>query len=278
MRMPKNEWLPFAPEEPGSVRVNHESMSCSGDSKSLRITRTEDDRIYAKCYRCGGFGSVAGRMAAVGSLAKRLRSAHPPIPREVKLPSDFTMDSKDFPVRLRSYLHKCGVKDHVVRSYGMGWSPSWERFVMPVYRGSEIDAFQARYFGTEDHPKYITRYKTSGDLWQNFPARSATDDKLCVIVEDMLSAVRVANSYNAVCLYGTEMGDKCAEYVAKNYERAIIWTDYDSFMVRKKGIAIRNRLTSARVSCTILSSVVDPKHYSDADIIGYVSRFFPGVT
>lgn len=278
MRMPDSEWLPFAPEEPGSIRINHTSSMCSGSSNSLKITRTDDDRIYAKCYRCGGWGSHAGRMAAVSSLARRLRSAHTIIPREVKLPSDMSMDFKSFPVRVRSYLSKCGVSAAELSAYGIGWSEKWERLILPLYRGSDVEGFQARYFGDEtDQPKYITRYKNSGDFYQNFPARSATDDGLCVIVEDMLSAVRVAKQFNAVCLYGTEMSDKCLDLVVNSYERAIIWTDYDNYVVRKKGTAMRRRLTSLGIDAKILMSVTDPKHYTDEEIMGYVSTFYPGV-
>lgn len=276
MRLPQAEWLPFAPDEPGSVRINHVSPICKGSSDSLKITRTDDDRVYAKCYRCGGFGSMAGRMAAVGSLAKRLHTSHAAIPREVKLPSDMTQEFMEFPVKVRSHMHKCGITQPHIYRYGMGWSEKWERFIFPVYRGSDLEGFQAKYFGKEEAPKYITRYKTSGDLYQVFPSRSPTDDKLCVVVEDMLSAVRVAEQYNSVCMFGTEMSDKCLEQIVNDYERAVIWTDYDNFTVRKKGAQIRRRLTSLGIDAKILASVVDPKHYSDSEIQGYVSRFFTG--
>lgn len=278
MRMPDSEWLPFAPEEPGTVRINHTSSICAGSSNSLKITRTDDDRIYAKCYRCGGWGSHAGRMAAVSSLARRIRTPRTSVLREVKLPTDLSMSLKTFPVKVRSYLSKCGITEPDLITYGIGWSEHWERLILPVYRGSDVEGLQARYFGDDaGQPKYITRYKNSGDFYQNFPARSATDDKLCVIVEDMISAVRIAKQFNAVCLYGTEMSDKCLEMVVNGYERAIIWTDYDNYVVRKKGAAMRRRLTSLGIDAKILMSVTDPKHYSDADILGYVSTFYPGV-
>lgn len=265
----KSEWVHLAPDTPRSVRVNHNSPSCSGDSKSLKITRTEDDRLYAKCYRCGGWGRDGGNLAGVGAFARHVHAPKVKIPNEVKLPGDFTNEIRDMPVAVRSKLHQCKVGQNLVNQYGIGWSPRWERLIFPVYHGSELAAFQARYFGTDpEASKYITRYKDSGALWQLFKSRNAPlAEDMVVIVEDMLSAVRVAEMNDCVCLYGTELSDEILVRLATNgFKRGVIWLDWDNHTVRKKGVNISDRLTMVGIRGTIMVDTTDPKHFTYSEI------------
>lgn len=264
MRLNKNEFLPYAPDEEGSVRINHTSSYCSGSSGSLKITRTDDDRVYAKCYRCGRFGSDSGGLAAYGSYARMVGSRRrKSIPSRLEMPRDFTQNIAEMPVTVRAKLNKYGVGQNLVNRYGLGWSERWERFIFPVYRGGELLGFQARYYGDDDLPKYITRYKNDSDLWAYFTCDDSHSLDGCVIVEDMFSAIRCANDIDSVALLGTEMGDKCLDHVTNIHDKFLVFLDDDNLNVKKKAVVIKNRLTMIGKSVKIFTSCgTDPKEYS----------------
>jgi len=268
IRLHKSEWLNLAPDDPGTVRVNHESTSCTGSSKSMKITRTDDDRVFAKCYRCGGFGSHNGGLSGYGSFARATSNRTPTTGTDLTLPSDFCSDIRKMPVEVKVKLNQAFITQDHVTKYGMGWSEKWQRFIMPVYRDGEVKGIIARYFGNEDLPRFITRYKDDSDLWTYINPSSVN---LCrdaaVIVEDLWSAIRVSKFCPSVALLGTEIGDKCLDHVSNCHDKFAIFLDDDNLMVKKKAMEIKDRLTmmGKRVNI-ILSGGKDPKEYTDEEL------------
>ena len=264
----KEDYLPQAPMESGSVRVNHSSPMCNGSSKSLKITREDDGTVKAKCYRCGQFGSERGRLSKYGSYAKRVSSSTLAIPRKLLLPKDFTSDISEMPAVIRAKLSSYSIEITDILKYGLGWSKSWERFIFPVYRDGGMVGFQAKYFYDDSQPKYITRYKHDGDLWLYLPSRSATPIDGCAIVEDMFSGIRCAEFTDACVLFGTEMGAKCLDHVANSHKsKYVVFLDDDNNTVKKKAIKIRDSLTMVGRHATIFhSDCIDPKEYDKTSL------------
>jgi hypothetical protein len=132
--------------------------------------------------------------------------------------------------------------------------------------------YQARYFGDDtSQPKYITRYKDSPDLWVEIGAGGGP---MVVVVEDMFSAIRVSKFCPALAMLGLHLSDSAALEVSNHYTTAIVWTDYDSPKVRKKGIEILNRLTMVGVDANLIvgEGVTDPKNLTDEQIEDRLSR------
>ena len=264
----KDDYLALAPEEAGTVRVNHDSGLCSGSSKSLKITRTDDDRVIAKCYRCGLFGSYAGRLSEYGSYAKRVSSTTLTIPRKLLLPKDFSSDISAMPVTVRAKLNSYSITNREITEYGLGWSKQWNRFIFPVYRDHDMVGFQARWYDGDDQPKYITRYKDDGDLWVYLPSRSKTPIDGCVVVEDMFSGIRCAEFTDACVLFGVDMGAKCLDHVATVHKKKVlVFLDDDNPTVKRKAVAIRDSLTMVGQPAIIYhSDCIDPKEHNQADL------------
>lgn len=266
----KSEYMPHAPDEPGTVRVNHDAAGCSGTSKSLKITRTDDDRVVAKCYRCGGFGSSAGTMAAYSAFARAVHGSRRVVRvgNKVELPHDFDQNVGNMPAVVRQKLYKGGVTQADVVTYGMGWSKYWERFVIPVFRDGEMKGFVARYFGDDkEAPRFITRYKEDSSLWTYLPTRGTPVGDVCAIVEDMWSGIRVSKFCPAFVLLGTELDDKGLDYVTDKHNDFIIFLDDDNNTVKKKAVQIRDRLTFMGKRAIIMhSDGKDPKEYTDTEL------------
>ena len=267
----KDDYLALAPEEAGSVRVNHNSSECTGSSKSLKITRTDDDRIIARCYRCGLFGSYGGQLSKYGSYAKATRSMTTKIPRKLLLPKDFSSDISTMPAEVRAKLNSYEIEQAEITKYNLGWSDQWNRFIFPVWRDG-LQGFQARYYGSNpEEPKYVTRYKDSGDLWVYLPCRNplVLPVKGCVVVEDMLSGIRCAEYTNALVIFGVDMGTSALNYIAEQgHRKTLVFLDDDNPKVKRKAIDIRDSLTMVGQTATIYhSDCIDPKEHSKADLL-----------
>jgi len=186
------------------------------------------------------------------------------------LPKDFTSEWHKFPAIVKAKLHEYDITAGDIKHYHLGWSEQWQRFIFPVYRGSDLVGFAARYYGNDpDLPKYITRYKNDGDLWQVFPCRKPhINPPASVVVEDMLSAIRCTDDANAITLFGTEMGDKCLDHAANMQTSGfLVFLDDDNPTVQRKALAIKDRLTMIHSNVRLFhSGGIDPKEFSKEDL------------
>ena len=106
----KSEWEPYAPAEPGVVRVNHASTGCSGSSASMKVERHDDGSVSAKCYRCGGWGRTKEKYgSAMKAAIKRTKSMAYSLPFTVEWPDDVTFNLDEFNTKARAKIGRAHV-------------------------------------------------------------------------------------------------------------------------------------------------------------------------
>ena len=154
--------------------------------------------------------------------------------------------------------------------------------IFPVWKDGELQGFQARYYGTDDLPKYITRYKNDSSLYVYVGADNPDDrDAGVVVVEDFFSAIRCSRIRNAVAILGTEMSDKCLDQVANSNDRVAIMLDDDNLTVKQKAVVIRDRLTMVGVSGIIIVKTPkgkepkDPKEHTPKELRDILEKVLP---
>ena len=120
-RIPKTEFLPYAPDGKGAVRINHNSGHCSGESKSLLITRNEDGDVTAFCFRCGatGFHSPGYRHYIPGAGGGTNRNPVEDLGTGIVLPPDIRGTVHTFPAFARAWLGKAGLTEETLDKYGV---------------------------------------------------------------------------------------------------------------------------------------------------------------
>lgn len=272
MRISTEEFLPFAPEDVGSVRVNHVSPVCSGDSKSMRVTRTEDGIVYAKCFRCNGVGRYVDSHSVYGKVKKEIKRRNEPAIAKVNkltLPSDMEMDPRKWPAIVKVKVGQYLVTDTELKNFGIGWSEKLNRLIFPVSHGADLVGWQGRYYGKdESQPKYITRYKDTGDLYVYIPfLKPSLSSDACVVVEDFFSAIRCSRYTNALALLGSNMGDAACVRVSRGNRKALIFLDDDTRQVRLNQLKIKQQLTQVGVCATIITGVgKDPKELKEEEL------------
>lgn len=260
-RLHKDEYVQHAPEQGQRVvRINHNSASCSGDSQSLSIWRNDDGSIGAKCYRCG----LTGRSGSKPSMFKKNIETK----KLQEIPKDISSEYSGMPPEVATYLSHKGVTEAIAFHYGIGWSPSADGLILPVHNELKHDGFQVKYFDRKQ--RYSTVHRGKRELMFS---HLRNWHETCVIVEDLISAIRVSNyvDMDSFALLGSELNDQGLAQLVKNHEAFIIWLDNDNDIICKKAAKLSNRL-SLFGPTRLIRDRCEPKDISDGDIENIIYR------
>ena len=252
-------------EEGQKVRVNHLSAGCDGDSKSMLIERKDNGDISAYCFRCGSSGfhrtgftpkskSVGGADAGATGT-----SGH-----TMEIPFDASGCIDDWPSYARVWVRKNGITDDEVKRYGILYSTSTDRVILPVYgEDGKLCFYQTRQVNTTDtRPKYLT-VRTTDSVNAIVNVLSDT----VVLVEDYLSGIKVGRILPVLVLHGTVIRDIHIKWLIENkYSTFIIWLDDDNSQVKKNTLKNKKVLDKLGSCVVIHTGGRDPKDHSEEEI------------
>lgn len=269
-----HEYEHLAPESPGYARSNHESIYCSGSSLSLRVTRLPDGSIKAHCYRCGAWGKtgspLGGYIKTAAAIAKHKRKTTKV--KRVFLPSDGVQDLSKFPVSVSSKLYTYGITQADVETYGLTWSNSYQRLIYPIYKDRQLSAWQGRSWDKSE-PKYITQYSDTTELFCYIPNKDGHTGRGCVIVEDMLSAIRCARHSNALAMMGSDVGDRAVAHLMDSDKKFLVFNDFDNRIIKMKALELQQRLTSVGKKVkVVIGEEKDPKELTEEELSLIISK------
>ena len=179
---------------------------------------------------------------------------------KLELPNDFT---NDIPLNGRLWLYAGGIAESIWKEYNLGYSKSMDRVVLPVYnREGNLIWYQCRALHKGQKPKYIQPSLPRENVLFRSIERP-TDDKGVVVVEDILSAIRVGKHIQTYSLLGTKITNAQATRIGQ-VDRVRIWLDPDK-AGRKGSYNIRKTL-GLITEVTTISTTKDPKELSDQEI------------
>lgn len=87
---------------------------------------------------------------------------------------------------------------------------------------------------------------------------------LCCLVEDSLSAIKVARLVDAIPLFGSSINNEKLARIVKDYQRVYVWLDEDKFTTAQS-IALRVQLLGK--DAKVVYSKLDPKYVNAQDYI-----------
>lgn len=256
-----DEFLDEAPEERGkSVRVNHDSDDCSGNSNSLKIERKEDGTVSAHCFRCGRSGFYADDFQRIKEARQKLAnsdSRHEPATHGSREPSDSTGRTAEWPTYASRWLKQWGITNDEISTHHIGYSNRVDRCIFPVHFDGKYQGYVSRAVNPKDErPKWLMYAK--GKPWQ-----TTCDTKtrnILVLVEDIVSGIRVGRYADCIALLTTTISTDILPLIA-NYDEYIVWLDDDNRQVKLNQLKLARRLSmfgNVRVVHT-----TDPKRCSD---------------
>jgi hypothetical protein len=161
------------------------------------------------------------------------------------------------PSKPLAWLRKYGISDSEIAHFGICWNAPKDTLVFPVHEGETIVLTNERYFGSDPkHPKYVTYgHKNRKHLFITHPS-----NKDClVLVEDAISAIKVARYCSSLPLFGATLPDNALYWASEHFKSIRVWLDMDK--------ASQSLLEAAKASQFIPDSrsiitSLDPKEYS----------------
>jgi DNA primase len=248
---------------------------------------------YVKSDACPDCGSgMRGRTGARaeyddGSFYCHSCNTYTPPPWQVRLKPrksgektikviDTSQWQYSLPAVAREWLAKYQITDQEINQYGLRWNPAltsrqWDgetgALAMPLFENGRVVCVSYRLFDP-DKTKSITLgyrpYITFSNIEQ---AETA------VVVEDYISAIKVARIVPCVPLLGSNLPDDALLRLCKGYKRLLIWLDHDKTATALK-IASKARLVGLETG--VICTELDPKELSDTEIFNRLSSYKEG--
>lgn len=251
------EWLEIAK----NLQTGHKTrIDCEcGDGKTL-IVNHNIKGYSCHCFRCdtNDFAGKGKQTLAELAHIRELNEQAETIDLPLTLPEDFTTD---IPLEGRLWLYSGGIHEQVWSHYGLGYSKSLHRVILPVYDSRRnLVWYQCRALSKGQKPKYIqpSKERAAVMFWG-----SRRDETRVIVVEDILSAIRVGKHCSAVSLLGTKITSAQAVALSK-FSRVTSWLDNDK--AGKDGAYKIRKTLSLLTEVDNIQSEVDPKKLSDKEI------------
>lgn len=219
--------------------------------------------ILAYCHHCHAKGS---KRVANSYVKRALKPSVLPPARTSALPYDSLPPTSKWPVEANVWLSRGGVNTALAMKKGIVYSPSLNRVCIPVVFNGEYQGYSARRLKDDGSPKYLHRQKDREKFIYSCPA--GTDS--VVLVEDILSAIRVGEYTSAVAVQGTSLTDTLLEYLTQHYTSFIIWLDNDNRHVKLNQAKMLRQL-QLYGDVRIIKTDKDPKEMTDAEITAHLT-------
>jgi hypothetical protein len=182
----------------------------------------------------------------------------------VHLPPDHT---REYPPEAVDWTIKYGINSGILMNRDVWWSPSRRELMFTWWdedkNPRKLIAYQSRTF-REGQPKYISR----GDFDTLLPIyhvdKNKKLDKRLVIVEDCISAIKIANCVaDAIPCLKSSMSREKLTWLANKYTEMVIWLDDDMY---KKALEMSDTLEWMGVNVHVIQSTGDPKDHRYSDL------------
>jgi hypothetical protein len=259
-------WRDIARELPVNGSTQIECPENCGSGEKLSVNNSIKS-YWCNCYRCGFTDTEFKGKQTLAELQKieELNKQAEEIDLPMELPNDYT---KEIPLEGRLWLYKAGITESVWRKYSIGYSAKLERVVLPVFDSEgKLVWYQCRALQHGQKPKYIQPSRDrSGVMF--YAGHDSSIRKRAIVVEDILSAIRVGEHIATYSLLGTKITTEQATELGK-YETVTTWMDPD-FAGRQGAYKIRRSLSLL----TNVSNIVtdkDPKELSNKELLKWIN-------
>lgn len=260
-------------QEGNSRRVN--CPFCGTPSKNTAKLQHKDTGVSIFCFSCkeSRFKGHGARSISALKLRFAFNVANAwhqePV---IKLPLDFTLD---IPEQHALWLYKSSVFSTTAKDYGIGWSDSMQRVVIPVYNDSALVYTQARAVHPGMKPKYLNK-KNASKSSVYFESKESTfkvvPEDTCCLVEAALSVIRCGWYCKTFSALGSDLTDSLA-YKLSKYKQVLVWYDPDKAGAEGTAKAVR-KLSMLGCSAIKIATNKKPKEYTNSEIQEIITKAY----
>jgi Zn ribbon nucleic-acid-binding protein len=232
--------------------VKHIACSRCGSSDANAIY--DDDSTH--CFSCGWH---TGTKKLPYEIKSRSDKQH------IDIPDDLSYDYSSEAITWAAQYH---ITVEELIKHNVRWSKKKQQliFLYEEIDGKDIGLVQARNFG----PWCQKRYTNSGDVNRVFPCiKRASAGSSLVIVEDMMSAIKVGRQCSCMPLLGSSLPMNKLMIIYNNYKDVLVWLDHDKY---RAGANIKEKLNLLGICADVVLTDLDPKCYHDGFITDVLTR------
>ncbi len=241
-----------------STFVKHEPCPKCGSKNNLG--RYSDGSAW--CFGCGYYEKP--------TLDAQLQEFVKGVDKSSKVCRSLPEDAETaFPKIVLDWLGKYSLTSEEVRDNNFLYSPYKKLLIFPVYEDnvnrSNLLMWQGRYFGDNaQYPKYVT-YGAKNllhiiDRNSNLDSFSSPD---VVLVEDLISAIKVGRVKPALPLWGSTIPLEHARRLCRLFSNLTVWLDKDKEI---EALKQASKLSPLFDSVKVISTELDPKCYDTEQI------------
>ena len=272
-------------EDGEQVHINHEDCPAGNDTKRRLYVKREKESVLFYCHHCNQSGRYnlagrAGNLAGVtdkDATGQRADNVSQPIKDWACATgtcgiTDAVRELDRWPVNARQWVTRY-ITEREAYDYGLFYSALVGGVCIPIGSAVPWDGLVVRLLLPSAHPvrpaarKYLTYRRTvRGNLYW----RSKHVSDTLVIVEDCLSAIKVARHADSLAILGAHYGYDLMQIV-KEYQRVIVYMDNDNQQIRNKQEILRNQIALVNHSVRVHRSTKDPKECSDEELLRIVN-------
>jgi len=147
--------------------------------------------------------------------------------------------------------------------------------IFPIYDDSNFCIFwQGRNFSSvQKNPKYYSR----GNKEAVNAVLGGSDKDTVFLVEDMLSAIKVARFAKSFPLFGSDISPARAKKLSEKTRHIVLWLDPDKYQSSSGKsspvLILKRQLTSLFENVDVLYTSRDPKDYANDEIKRFINQY-----
>ena len=209
------------------------------------------------CFRCQFYVGASG-------ISRLHNMERDPEEKQsnIFLPVD---SSTTYPLRCREWCARYEVGTNLLLRNKTVWAEANQRLIFPIFSDENLIAYTGRYFGEEPLVNLKRKWDSQG-INNNLFHFIGRSERHLVLVEDIISAIKVSQFAQAMPLFGSNIGlerwKRLSKIVGTDI-KCIVWLDPD---MRKQSIKEAALGSSIGMNTGIVFSDKDPKEVSREEI------------
>jgi len=176
------------------------------------------------------------------------------------------------------WLYSYGLTSSEIQENSIRWSPARRWLTFAYYgQGHVLYGWQARTFPLTNHGEsQVPRWLSFGKMHEIFAGWGLTTDvfRPIVVVEDVISAIKVGRQYGCRCIFGSSFTPLQAAYMKSHTRHLIFWLDRDK---AKEALKFAEMSRGLGLRASTLITDLDPKKYTDTQIYEFVNPLQEGL-
>ena len=216
-----------------------------------------DGSLY--CFMCGYYVSATG-------VSKYKAQKEVEVKKSICLPYD--VDTV-LPTLAKEYLTKYNITEKDRIRHTILWSETYQRLVFPYFGQDELLGWQGRYLGNDPEKLKKSKWFSQGDLKTILHIVGNQSSEICIVVEDVISAIRISHVPNiaAIPLFGSHLSTEKILQIKYFCDTILVWLDPD---MRVKAAKFSHRVRQLGLKSRVIYSNKDPKDHMEDEILNYI--------